>query len=108
MATMSAMAVLLRLPDLKFSSCLAVYSQCWPAKRGKTSLDDSPSAPWHTKQEPPTIFLARASSACAMADGDNQAAQSNKTTGAKRPGVKRVFMIDLNIERMGEKFKKLP
>jgi hypothetical protein len=43
-----------------------------------------------------------------MADGDNQAAQSNKTTGAKRPGVKRVFMIDLNIERMGEKFKKLP
>jgi hypothetical protein len=41
-----------------------------------------------------------------MADGDNQAAQSNKTAGAKRPRVKRVFMIHLDIERMGEKFQK--
>jgi hypothetical protein len=38
-----------------------------------------------------------------MADGDNQAAQSTKTAGAQRPGVKRVFMIHLDIERMGEK-----
>ena len=64
LVTMSAIAVLLRLPDLKFSSCLAIYSQCWPARRGNTSLEDSPSAPWQTKHTPETIFLARASSAC--------------------------------------------
>ena len=32
------------------------------------ALADSPSAPWHRKQEPPMIFLARASSSlpCAV------------------------------------------
>ena len=33
---------------------------------GKTSLVDSPWAPWHRKHEPPAIFFARASSACAQ------------------------------------------
>jgi hypothetical protein len=36
-----------------------------------------------------------------MADGDKQAAYSNKTAEAKRPGIKRVFMVHLDIECMG-------
>jgi hypothetical protein len=36
-----------------------------------------------------------------MADGDKQAAQSSKTAEAKRPGVKRVFMVHLDIKYMG-------
>jgi hypothetical protein len=35
------MVSLARLPDLKSASCLAIYSQCWPARRGKTALADS-------------------------------------------------------------------
>ena len=42
-----------------------MYSECWPAKRGNTSLEESPSAPWQRKQDPEIIFLALASSACA-------------------------------------------
>ncbi len=59
---------LLRVPLLKLASCFARYSAFWPPSFGNTSLELSPSAPWHRKQLPPTICFARSrSGACASA-----------------------------------------
>jgi hypothetical protein len=43
-----------------------------------------------------------------MAEDDSQAAHNNKMAEAKRLGVKRVFMIHLDIERIKMQNQKTP
>ena len=73
-----------------------MYSECCPAKRGNISLEESPSAPWHRKQEPEIIFLALASSACA------------KETELKLMTVNATVMVWKNrFQRMTQIYAKL-
>ena len=66
--TIPPIVELLRVPLLKLASCFERYWAFWPPSFGNTSLELSPSAPWHRKQPPPTIFFARSrSGACANA-----------------------------------------
>jgi len=45
----------LRSPDLKFASCFAIYSACWPARIGLAGVALLPSLAWQAEQTLETI-----------------------------------------------------